>query len=140
LQFQSPGGSNLINPNADRDGDEMPDSWETAHGLDPDSAADANLDLDGDRRTNLYEYRSNTDPTDSTSFLQFSTFSHDGTEFALKFTAQPGIRYTIEQSDNGIDWSALSVIPAGPTVRVESLSDRDGGASEFYRLVAERMP
>ncbi|MCH2064521.1 MAG: lamin tail domain-containing protein [Roseibacillus sp.] len=140
LQFQSPGGSNLISPNADRDGDEMPDSWETAHGLDPSSAADANLDLDGDRRTNLYEYRSNTDPTDSTSFLQFSTFSHDGTEVALTFTAQPGIRYRIEQSDNGIDWSALSVIPAGPTMRVESLSDRDGGASEFYRLVAERMP
>ena len=59
---------------------------------------------------------------------------------ALKFTAQPDIRYRIEQSDNGIDWNALSVIPAGPTMRVESLSDRDGGASEFYRLVAERMP
>ena len=140
LQFQSPGGSNLINPNSDRDGDEMPDSWEIAYGLDPDSAVDVNLDLDGDHRTNLYEYRSNTDPTDPASFLQFSTFSHDGTELALEFTAQPGIRYRIEQSNNGIDWSALSVIPAGPTMRVEGLSDRDGGGSEFYRLVAERRP
>jgi hypothetical protein len=140
LQFQSPGGSNRINPNADRDGDGMSDSWETAHGLDPDSAADANFDLDGDHRTNLYEYRSNTDPGDATSFLQFSAFSHDGTEIALKFNAQPGIRYRIEQSDNGIDWSAFSVIPAGPAMRIERLSDLDGGSSEFYRLVAERMP
>lgn len=41
---------------ADADGDGMPDSWETSHGLNPNSAADANGDRDGDGYTNIEEY------------------------------------------------------------------------------------
>ena len=41
----------------DTDGDGMPDWWETAHELDPYSAADAVLDPDGDGLTNLVEWR-----------------------------------------------------------------------------------
>lgn len=47
-------------PDADSDG--MPDSWETAYGLNPASAADANLDPDGDGLTNLQEYLAGTNP------------------------------------------------------------------------------
>jgi len=45
----------------DRDGDGMPDGWELAHGLDPDSD-DAGLDPDGDGLTNLQEYQKGLDP------------------------------------------------------------------------------
>jgi MYXO-CTERM domain-containing protein len=40
----------------DSDGDGMPDAWETAHGLDPASAADATLDGTGDGYTNVEKY------------------------------------------------------------------------------------
>ncbi len=40
----------------DTDHDGMPDAWETAHGLDPKSAADGGLDRDGDGYTNLEDY------------------------------------------------------------------------------------
>lgn len=40
----------------DQDKDGMPDSWETAHGLNPKGASDRNLDRDGDGYTNLEEY------------------------------------------------------------------------------------
>lgn len=43
-------------PCADADLDGMPDVWETAHGLNPNNAADRNGDLDADGFTNLEEY------------------------------------------------------------------------------------
>ncbi len=46
----------------DSDGDGMPDSWETDHGLDPDDPADAAQDPDGDGLDNLGEFQAGQDP------------------------------------------------------------------------------
>ncbi|RYD37109.1 MAG: hypothetical protein EOP86_04245, partial [Verrucomicrobiaceae bacterium] len=46
---------------ADKDGDGMPDGWETANGLNPD-VNDAGGDPDADALSNLNEYRNNTNP------------------------------------------------------------------------------
>ena len=45
-------------PPEDTDGNGLPDSWETSHGLDPlvDAPADRNGDQDGDGYTNLEEF------------------------------------------------------------------------------------
>ena len=44
------------NYTTDSDADGMPDAFETANGLDPQNAADASEDLDGDGRSNLEEF------------------------------------------------------------------------------------
>ncbi|HEX2855167.1 MAG TPA: hypothetical protein VHO24_18175 [Opitutaceae bacterium] len=49
-------------PFKDTDGDGMPDEWETAHGLNPKSAADASTDLNGDGYTNIEDYINGLDP------------------------------------------------------------------------------
>lgn len=49
----------------DADGDELPDTWETAHGLNPASSAGndgKNGDPDGDGKTNYEEYLAGSDP------------------------------------------------------------------------------
>jgi hypothetical protein len=46
----------------DRDGDGMPDTFETLYGLNPDNPNDATLDADGDGVTNLQEYLNATLP------------------------------------------------------------------------------
>jgi hypothetical protein len=46
----------------DTDGDGMPDAWETLHGFNPNSSADASGDTDGDGVSNYNEYLNNTDP------------------------------------------------------------------------------
>ncbi len=50
----------------DTDRDLMPDGWEVAHGLNP-LVIDATSDLDGDRLSNITEYRLGTDPSDTDS-------------------------------------------------------------------------
>ena len=47
----------------DSDGDGMPDTWETAHGLNPADPSDASGDSDSDGLSNLLEYQCGTDPT-----------------------------------------------------------------------------
>jgi hypothetical protein len=140
LNFQSPGESNSVDPAADGDGDLMADSWESRHGLNPNDANDANLDFDGDRRTNLHEFISDTDPTDPTSFLTISSTRHDHEGFTLDFLARPGIHYTVEHSENGIDWTLLIVLDSGAFLRNESVLHESPNASGYYRLVAERAP
>ena len=46
--------------------------WSAASGLDDYDASDAAIDGDGDGYTNLQEYLARTDPSDDTSFLEFT--------------------------------------------------------------------
>jgi hypothetical protein len=59
-------------PCTDGDHDGMPNAWETQYGLDPNSAADAVADADGDGYTNVEEFINATDPDNGTAVTIFA--------------------------------------------------------------------
>lgn len=60
-------------PDADSDGDGIPDEWESKYNLNPHDKADAFVDLDHDAFTNLEEFQEGTNPTDAESYPPYAT-------------------------------------------------------------------
>lgn len=99
---------------ADTDGDGIPDTFETAHGLDPNNPADAALDSDGDGFTNLQEYLANTDPQSATSVLRTS-MSVSANDAIISFPSATGRYYAVERTSDlaGNNWTAIQSNIAG---------------------------
>ncbi|MEM9481354.1 MAG: DUF1800 family protein [Verrucomicrobiota bacterium] len=90
-------------PWADDDNDGMPNDWETANGLNPNSAADATLDPDNDNVINRDECFAETDPNDADSD---DDLAEDGTEIAAFTdpndpTSFPPFYFTLPSGSDG---------------------------------------
>jgi hypothetical protein len=141
----TPGGANFPPSVVDSDGDGMPDDWEVTYGLNPNSPADAEADLDLDGRSNYAEYLSGTDPRDSKSFLNINQFAMESGTLTLRFTALANRAYTIQytRSLTAADWKKLGDVPAEPTTRVVELTDSlpfNPGEERYFRLVTPPVP
>lgn len=85
----------------DGDLDGMNDFWEAFFGLNP-FINDANLDLDGDGRSNLSEFLAQTKPDDAASALQITNFITFGgaSNPRLTWSAVPGVDYGVWVSED----------------------------------------
>lgn len=88
LQFQTLG----VASSDDTDQDGLPDSWETAHGLNPNDSADASLVFPGSTQTNLQTYHSGVQASPSAT-----PTNKDGDSAEDKVDADP--------SDSVVDWA-----------------------------------
>jgi len=95
----------------DSDGDGMPDSWEIAHGLNPQDPSDALIDSDGDGLSNLLEYALGTDPrnpADGHTAMALSFVADgDGKHLTLSFKRRNTpvrLEYVPEVSADQVNW------------------------------------
>ena len=134
-----PSPGQAVSQEGDTDGDGMPDSWETAHGLDPKSAGDAALDQDGDGLTNWQEYLSGTDPRNPQSFLKIEAVNPPTGVIQIRFWAVAGKSYTVQYSEAiaGSFWLKLLDVPAESAARVVDVPVElpPAGSQRFYRLL-----
>ncbi|MEI7908180.1 MAG: lamin tail domain-containing protein [Verrucomicrobiota bacterium] len=128
-------------PNPDSDGDGMPDAWEIANGLDPNSPADAALDADHDGMSNLQEYLAGTDPQDAASRFT-NAISHDGGVPTIRFTARAGRGYTVQYSNTLGEWTKLSDVAPQTVTTDVAVADPAavGQTSRFYRIITPPQP
>ncbi len=131
----SPG---LLPPtNGDEDGDHLPDAWEMTNCLDPNDAADAALDSDGDGASNLSEFLAGTAPLDPRDVLRWVSAVKETDRVELHFEAKPGIAYVVEVCDtlgNG-NWQTLTEV--GPQAQggpITVLDPSPAPTERYYRL------
>ena len=126
-------------PFVDTVGDGLPNDWETAHTLNPNSAADAALDPDGDGIGNAAEYAAGTDPRDAKSALRISAFMRSGNDYVVSWPSVFGKKYRVQMRGDLAtgSWGTLQDNIAGTG---GALSAADAGAAlssarRFYQVI-----
>jgi hypothetical protein len=130
--------------NLDRDGDGMPDAWESANGFNPDVAGDGALDADGDGLTNRAEFLAGTDPRNAQSFLRAEVWRDAGGNMVVRFGAASGKAYTVQwRAALGTPggWTKLADVAAG-AARTVDVPDPAATTTEsrIYRVVTPQQP
>jgi hypothetical protein len=143
------GDFEVISPNADSDGDGMPDYWEQWHwgNLTP-SPED---DKDGDGASNAMEFAANTQPTRAESVARLEIGRAESGEPQLRLNVSEGRRYTLEHSaEDSLQgpWTAVSEpLLMGEPIGEQRLpldltmpASGTGLESGFYRVRIEGPP
>lgn len=137
----TPGRGPTAGPDADSDGDGMPDAWELSHQLAPQNPADSQTDSDGDGLTNHQEYLAGTNPRLASSRLMIGVSRLDGlaNKVVVRFQAAANRPHRLERREglgSAAQWTILRVFPAEALDRlVEVLEEAPpGSAPVFYRV------
>jgi hypothetical protein len=121
----------------------MPDAWESAHGLSPNSPADASQDADEDGASNLVEYRSGTDPKNPSSVFRIGSFQLESGQVRVTFEAVQGKSYALEATGSlgGGRWldvtNVSAVAVSGPVTLAAPVHPSSAAA---YRLSIATTP
>jgi uncharacterized repeat protein (TIGR01451 family) len=135
-------GIELVPDDGDIDDDEMNDSWEISHGLNPANPSDANTDSDGDGASSWLEYHSGTNPTNSSDSFAVVSSGHPlitGNEVTIEWRSQSNLFYSIEQSTNLLTGflPILTGIEATPPTNSVVITNSVYGKPCFYKVAQE---
>jgi len=130
----------VITTLADTDGDGIADNWENQYGLNAGSAADRNLDADGDGASNWQEYSAGTNPTNNADALRVA-LTITNAQPLLSFQAVSNLTYTVQYKDD-LDsaWLKFADVLARTTNYTLEFTDPLWTTNRFYRVVTPRQP
>ncbi len=98
----------LLAGGGDRDGDGLPDDWETANQFNPDDPTDATQDADGDGQDNRTEHLAGTNPRQATSVTRLQRIDWHGDHVVLGFQGAQGRWYRLEHANQpGGNWAMV---------------------------------
>ena len=140
----SPGSSSPIS-NPDGDGDGLPNAWESAHGLDPNSNVGddgADGDPDGDGLSNTEEYQAGTHPNDSLSYLRVESIHEESGEIQIRFHVVTGKSYSVlwrGPAGTGT-WQKLTDVPVqAESVEIQVIDPDASDGQRLYRVVTPQQ-
>jgi hypothetical protein len=128
----------------DTDGDGIPDSYESAHGLEV-NVNDAAGDLDHDGMSNRAEFEAGTAAEDPASNLRLAKLLGNPLELTIVWSSVPGKVYAVEGSPD-LSAGSWRVLPGaesisastGPTTKFEDTSSAELG-QRFFRVRVVRL-
>lgn len=122
----------------DRDGDGMPDEWETFNGLNA-AFPEGGADPDRDGMSNLAEYLAGTVPVEPNSRLTLST-ERAGGDIRVSFTAKAGRAYRLQGRD-GLGGPWVDLVSAAAATADRTVQHLQSGISSqtnrFYRVTLD---
>ncbi len=121
----------------DRDADGLPDAFEYLEGLDPDLAADALADEDGDGQNLQQEYEAGTNPHDAADVFKALPAEPIEDAFKVKFTIKPGKKYAVEARQGLFQghWQPYPAVIAVEKGQGEFSFDSKLNPEMFFRVV-----
>lgn len=126
----------LLVEQVDTDGDGIPDSYESAHGMNP-QINDGNEDLDDDGASNLIEYQNGTDPQIAQNFFRLGIeLGANSNTAILDFYTLPGKNYEIEKTPSlaPANWDASFILSGATNAQLVRITNSDLSSAQFYRL------
>ena len=122
----------------DSAGDGIPDSWDIAHGLNPNDPTVANRDDDGSGFSNLQDYLSGADPANPATCLHITSAIVTGNDVQVSFVSALDKTYLLESmaSLQSPAWSTVTQNVAG-TGGIVVVTDPGGATNSstlFYRV------
>jgi hypothetical protein len=97
------------NNTGDTDGDDLPNDYEVANGLNPSDPSDRDTDLDGDGQSNYSEFLASTAPNDATSLLRFTNALITNATVSATWSSVPGKTYRVDFSTDLVNWTDLGL-------------------------------
>ena len=126
----------------DKDRDGLPDSWETANGLDPNNGSGdegAGGDKDHDGQSNMDELWASTHPNDTNDLLEVDIAMNGGVP-TVSWPGKTNVNYRVERTDGLAPASSWQGLYFGTALSAnEEVTDNSTSAitSRFYRVMVK---